>query len=75
MQEGNDSKHVVHSTWDFISEKKCMVLDRQSQSQDLHPTGNTFHLLKIRLKGEIPRNKRTESAVKAWNHVSKEEQF
>ena len=53
MQQDNDPKHTANTTNDFIREKKCKVLDCPCQS-DLNPIEHAFHLLEMRLKGNLP---------------------
>ena len=44
MQQDNDAKDTANKTKDFIREKKCKVFDWSSQSSDLNPIENSFHL-------------------------------
>ena len=49
-------------------EKGGKFLDWPSQSPDLNPMEHAFHLLKRRLKSELPQNKQQlkMAAVKSW---------
>ena len=67
VQMGNDPKHTAR---EFFKAKKWNVMQCPSQSPDLNPTENAFHLLKTKLKGKCPKNKQKLKTVQVLKSES-----
>lgn len=61
----NNSKDTAKVTQAFLKAKKWDAVHwpSQSQSPDLNPTENVFHLLKTKLKTERPTNKQNRGQL------------
>lgn len=58
----------------FSSQRNGIILNGQLKTPDLNTSEHAFHLLNIQLEAEGPTNEqqRKESAVKAWQSISRE---
>jgi Transposase/DDE superfamily endonuclease len=71
FQQDNDPKHTAHSVQDYLRSKELNILPWPSQSPDLNPIENLWHMLDWHMRTRRPQNEKElfKACQEAWNQL------